>query len=868
MGTFVVQTTGYRTLWLAHRRELIKQARESLRKNGIHDIGVIAAGHLENRAATVQVASVQTLARRVVPNVDLVVIDEAHHATASQYAKVLNTLPHARVLGLTATPFRLDGAPLGDIFTHLEIAAYPDQLCDDGTLVEPIVYAPDVPDLEGVRVRMGDYSATGMAAAMDRPRIVGNIVETWRRLAAGKRTVVFAVNVPHSQHIVEAFREAGVQAEHLDGNTSKADRDATLARLKSGGTQVVSNCMVLCLDDKTEVLTSAGWVCCDDMTGEHEVANWWPDGSVTFEAPEQVVRRPRGASERMVRLQTPRADFRVTEGHWMLHRCPRGRWRKSQARDLVGSKFEFPISGLAEPSSVPVDESVVSERRRGRLLSKTRYNLTHLEGLTSEEADAEAVRRVDRRLSLRRKSPIELTEDECRFIGFWIGDGSRTELQSGGVEYSVSQSPRYASIVEWFDGLVNRLGLDVRRVVRDTNVPHVRWSFPRGTGGGNQQRKGIYHLEPFLDKQGSELLWGLDRGQFRAFLQGLWMADGNHGTSANRKSQLVIYSAQKELLDLIQAIAVCRGHRARIAKCSPPKRQNHRQLWRLSYREASAHGLFGRDVHLPQIESGWAEETVWCVKTTSRNIITRRNGCVTIMGNTEGWDLPALEVAIIARPTASLNLHLQTVGRIMRSAPEKQGAIVLDHAGNHLRHGSVTQRIEYSLSEKQKPKAKQERDGIAPMRRCLKCYALSPMAATACQECGAEFPAPELPRSEKGELVQLADRHASFEDRQAFWNRTEAQRVLLGFAEGWAAHRYRARFGSYPVLFGRELVDTNNPRPEHKRAEYARLFGIAKSKGYKLGWAGIQFKNRFGYWPPRSWQAAEEARFAATAAGR
>lgn len=80
-------------------------------------------------------------------------------------------------------------------------------------------------------------------------------------------------------------------------------------------------------------------------------------------------------------------------------------------------------------------------------------------------------------------------------------------------------------------------------------------------------------------------------------------------------------------------------------------------------------------------------ERVWCVKTSSGNIITRRNGSVTVMGNCEGFDYPELSCCIQARPTKSLALHLQMVGRIMRVANGKNGAIILDHAGNILEHG-------------------------------------------------------------------------------------------------------------------------------------------------------------------------------------
>jgi superfamily II DNA or RNA helicase len=103
-----------------------------------------------------------------------------------------------------------------------------------------------LPDLSSVRTRGGDYEERALADAVDRTVLVGNIVDHWLRLAQGIRTVVFAVSIAHSRHIVERFQQAGVAAEHLDGTTPTAERDAILARLESGETLVVSNVGCLC----------------------------------------------------------------------------------------------------------------------------------------------------------------------------------------------------------------------------------------------------------------------------------------------------------------------------------------------------------------------------------------------------------------------------------------------------------------------------------------------------------------------------------------------------------------------------------------------------------------------------------------------
>ncbi len=240
-----------RVVFLAHRKELIDQTVRKLLALGVPEdcIGVVR-GNDRSRyrpTAPVQVASIQTLVNRQLPPCDLLIIDEAHRALAASYRKVAEAYPKAIVLGLTATPYRADGRGLGEAFDALVPCATPRTLIDEGFLVEPVIYSTPRPvDLSGVRVKGHDYDGEELAALMDQRALVGDIVDHWRRHLDGVRTVVFACSVDHSKHVAERFREAGVAAEHLDGETDEAERDAILARLESGETLVVSNMGVLC----------------------------------------------------------------------------------------------------------------------------------------------------------------------------------------------------------------------------------------------------------------------------------------------------------------------------------------------------------------------------------------------------------------------------------------------------------------------------------------------------------------------------------------------------------------------------------------------------------------------------------------------
>ncbi len=463
MATALVERLGVPTLWLAHRKELIEQAASRLQAHGLV-CGIIMAGIPPMPLAPVQVASVQTLVRRDKPVAELIVIDECHHATTDSYQAILDAYPDARVVGLTATPFRLDGRGLGDLFGELVVASWTDELCDAGVLHRPRVWCSKSPDLRGIKVLAGDYQLGALAERTNTPELNADIVETWRKHAAGKRTVAFAVDVAHSRAIAQAFREAGVPAEHLDGGVPPHLREAVLARLASGQTLVVSNCMVL----------------------------------------------------------------------------------------------------------------------------------------------------------------------------------------------------------------------------------------------------------------------------------------------------------------------------------------------------------------------------------------------------TEGWDLPALECAIIARPTASLNLHLQMIGRVMRACEGKDGAIVLDHAGNHHIHGLVTRRLKYSLDG--------DRVGESEplgLRRCRACGLLFELYLYACPECGWTPSAADVQQRDRpdihgdGELVEFDD--ADFEYHRQIWNLIEAERMACGFREGWSFYRFQERFGVAPVVAaidGRlELIDPQNATSEQKRAVYERLVAIAQQRGFKPGWASHRYREAFGCWP-------------------
>jgi DNA repair protein RadD len=246
-----------RILFLAHRRELVRQAAAKLLAVGV-DSGILQAGVRARPGEAAQVASVQTMHARCIrtrtvelPEADIVIVDEAHHAPARTYQKILERYPNALIVGLTATPCRGDGRGLGGIFDVIVECPSVAELISGGYLVPTRVYAPSEPDLKGVRVERGDYNESQLAKRMDQPKLVGDIIGHWHRLAQRRSTVVFATGVGHSVHIRDEFRGGGVLAEHIDANTPNEERDAILSRLARGEVEIVCNAMVL----------TEGWDC-------------------------------------------------------------------------------------------------------------------------------------------------------------------------------------------------------------------------------------------------------------------------------------------------------------------------------------------------------------------------------------------------------------------------------------------------------------------------------------------------------------------------------------------------------------------------------------------------------------------------------
>lgn len=235
---------GNRALFLAHRKELIDQCSRKLDAYGLGH-GVIKSGHWRCRPhLPIQVASVPTLINRpMMPEAELVILDEAHHCVAGSFAEVLSRYPRARLLGLTATPYRLDGRGLGEWYHRIVVAAQIADLVDGGYLARPRVFrgATPPPDLRGVKKTGGDYNSGALARAMGGSAVIGDMVSTYQQHGEGRPFLGFGVTIELSKRYTERMCAAGIPTEHVDGTMREEDRQAVLDRFQSGVTRGMFN---------------------------------------------------------------------------------------------------------------------------------------------------------------------------------------------------------------------------------------------------------------------------------------------------------------------------------------------------------------------------------------------------------------------------------------------------------------------------------------------------------------------------------------------------------------------------------------------------------------------------------------------------
>lgn len=208
-------------VWVAPRREIVKQTAERLaRRFGASNVGMLMGGHTDERRKRVLVATIQSLASLEGTFPTHLVLDESHHYVADDWLRIIRRHAGLRTLGLTATPERQDGTPLGDIFTSLVVAANYSELINGGFLVPVRAYRPT--------------TCLGNDLAQDP-------VDSWLSLSEGSRAFVFCPRVEIAEATAQRFRDVGVIAATIEAETPSRERDRILTDFRRGRIKVITN---------------------------------------------------------------------------------------------------------------------------------------------------------------------------------------------------------------------------------------------------------------------------------------------------------------------------------------------------------------------------------------------------------------------------------------------------------------------------------------------------------------------------------------------------------------------------------------------------------------------------------------------------
>ena len=243
---------GSTVTFLVHRTKLFRQIVSYMVKLNI-PFGIVKGGEKHEDWHPVQIAMIQSAHKRLVGSYvslqpsDILIIDEAHTSASETYLKVIEKLQKNILIGLTATPVRMNGYGLKKAgYTTLiqgkDYGGTITELTKQGYLVPIRYYAPVEPDLSGVPVQGGDFNLRVLESRLLRGKVLDEIVPNWFKYSEKRSTFVFATSIKHSVAIRDMFRKAGVPAEHVDGTTPEEDQKIILQRFEKGDIQVICSC--------------------------------------------------------------------------------------------------------------------------------------------------------------------------------------------------------------------------------------------------------------------------------------------------------------------------------------------------------------------------------------------------------------------------------------------------------------------------------------------------------------------------------------------------------------------------------------------------------------------------------------------------
>lgn len=225
---------GNRVLFIVHRKELCEQIEETFKWWGV-DMSLCTVG---------MVQTIHRHLKKAEPPA-LIIGDEHHHSVSSTYRKIFDYFPEAKRIGFTATPIRLNGGGLGDVCDKLIIGVSTKWLIENNFLAPYDYYAPTLADMTGVKVKNGEYVTQEVVSILAKPAIYGDVVKYYKQLSDGKQAICYCASVEHSKEMKKTFCEAGIIAEHIDGNTPTEERAKVVEDFRTGAIRIICNCEIL-----------------------------------------------------------------------------------------------------------------------------------------------------------------------------------------------------------------------------------------------------------------------------------------------------------------------------------------------------------------------------------------------------------------------------------------------------------------------------------------------------------------------------------------------------------------------------------------------------------------------------------------------
>ena len=223
----MIRKTNGEALVLTHRQELKQQHEELFHKLNI-----------QNARVAMVITEANHLGEHSTPA--LIVADEAHLSRSNSWMRVIEHY-NTWTVGFTATPVRLDGKPLGDIFDTLIEGVDVKWLIENHRLAPYEYYAPTLVETEGLRKVAGDYAISDLEKLMNERAIYGNVVNCYKQFAPGEQSICYCVSVEHARATARAFDSAGISAELLSAATPPKQRRKILESFRNGSFKILCN---------------------------------------------------------------------------------------------------------------------------------------------------------------------------------------------------------------------------------------------------------------------------------------------------------------------------------------------------------------------------------------------------------------------------------------------------------------------------------------------------------------------------------------------------------------------------------------------------------------------------------------------------